>query len=381
MNIEIIDRKIYCFDESLQFIGRKEKNYYLLEPEEALWLAEIRNFLIFEKGKLVSIHEFIRKFRSKRFIIKYIVYRDWKNRGLHITYFDRIEQKNYNKNPVKNYPASKLEINEKFDIYFDEDELIGYIFDQKAKELYYKYWFGQFGIYKNPEKGKFLILDIFEILFLLKNGFKVYNSKELNFDEVLKIGKKKIENLEYAYQVYEDWRSKGYILKTGFKFGTHFRIYFPGATPLKKGKEWQHSKHVIHIFYKDVSLPMNEWARAVRVAHGVRKTFITAIPGMKKEDYMKEKTPIDFVVYHRNEKNEVEIPNKNDPSYLLICFHEDEELSGKMLASALDLADMLGLKLLIGIVDREGSVTYYVANRIDLPGSENKYYEIDWFNP
>jgi tRNA splicing endonuclease len=126
---------------------------------------------------------------------------------------------------------------------------------------------------------------------------------------------------------------------------------------------------------------MNEWARAVRVAHGVRKTFITAIPGMKKEDYMKEKTPIDFVVYHRNEKNEVEIPNKNDPSYLLICFHEDEELSGKMLASALDLADMLGLKLLIGIVDREGSVTYYVANRIDLPGSENKYYEIDWFNP
>jgi tRNA-intron endonuclease len=380
-DIEIINGKIYCFDQSLQFIGKREKNYFLLEPEEALWLAEIRNFNIFEKGKIVTIQEFFKRFKFNRIGVRYIAYRDWKNRGLHITYFDRIEKKNYNKSPIKSYPASKIEISEKFEIYFDEEELLGFVFDEKAKELFYKYWFGQYGIYKNPQRGKFLILDIFEVLFLSKQGFKVYSNTELNFDDILKIGKKKIENLEYTYQVYEDWRSKGYILKTGFKFGTHFRIYFPGASPLKKGKEWQHSKHVIHIFYKDVSLPMNEWARAVRVAHGVRKTFITAIPGMKKEDYMKENTPIDFVVYHRNEKNEVEIPNKNDPSYILMTFYEDEKLSGKILASALDLADSLGLKLLIGIVDRESSVTYYVAHRIDLPGSENKYYEIDWFNP
>ncbi|MEM0481059.1 MAG: tRNA-intron lyase [Candidatus Aenigmatarchaeota archaeon] len=268
------------------------------------------------------------------------------------------------------------------EINFDSHELIGYCFDSKAKDLYLNYWIGQFGIYKNPEKGRFLTLDVFETLFLAENNFKIYlDGKTSNFNEILEIAKKKVENIEAAYEVYKDWRSKGYILKTGFKFGTHFRIYFPGASPAKKGKEWQHSKHVLHIFYKDVSLPMNEWARAVRVAHGVRKTFITAIPGMKKEDYMKEETPIDFVVYHRNEKNEVESPINSDPSYILITLHEDDKLSGKILASALDLADSIGLKLLIAIVDRETSVTYYVAHRIELPGSENRYYEIDWFNP
>jgi len=379
--IEIINDKLYCFDQSLQFIGKKEGRYFLLEPEEALWLAEIRNFAIFEKGRLVTIPEFFKRFNKNRFSVRYLTYRDWKRRGLHITFFDRIEKKNYNKSPVKSYPASKIEINERYEIYLDENELIGYIFEDRAKELYCKYWFGQFGIYKNPERGKFLILDIFEVLFLSKIGFKVISNKELSFEEILDIAKKKNENIESVYFVYEDWRSKGYILKTGFKFGTDFRIYFPGASPLKKGKEWQHSKHVIHVFCKDVSLPANEWARAVRVAHGVKKTFITAIPGMKKEDYMKENTPIDFVVYHRNEKNEVEILGKDDPSYILISLHEDEKLSGKFLASALDLADSLGLKLLIGIVDRESSVTYYVAHRIDLPGSQNRYYEIDWFNP
>ncbi|MEM4620996.1 MAG: hypothetical protein QW607_12390, partial [Desulfurococcaceae archaeon] len=136
-----------------------------------------------------------------------------------------------------------------------------------------------------------------------------------------------------------------------------------------------------HVFPKNIEMQTSELARAIRVAHSVRKTFIMAIPGMKKEDYMKEKTPIDFIVYHRNEKNEVENPISSNPSYIVICLQEDEKISGKFLASALDLADSIGLRLLIAIVDRESSVTYYVANRIELPNSETKYYEIEWFNP
>jgi hypothetical protein len=106
-----------------------------------------------------------------------------------------------------------------------------------------------------------------------------------------------------------------------------------------------------------------------------------AIPGMKKEDYLKERTPIDFVAWHRKAGNQVEKPKKDDPSFLIISLNEDESLSGKMLASALDRADELGLRLLIAINDRETSVTYYLANRIELPGSEHKYYEIEWFTP
>ena len=106
-----------------------------------------------------------------------------------------------------------------------------------------------------------------------------------------------------------------------------------------------------------------------------------AIPGMEEKDYMKEKTPVNFIAWHRDEKNNVEKPNEKNPSFILITLEEDEELSGKMLASALDRADEVGLRLLIAISDRETSVTYYVANRIELPGSKNRYYEIEWFNP
>ena len=77
---------------------------------------------------------------------------------------------------------------------------------------------------------------------------------------------------EYArqlYEVYEDWRMNGYVVKTGFKFGTHFRIYFPGASPAASGDEWIHSKHVLHVFPKEQKMVISEWARAVRVAHGV----------------------------------------------------------------------------------------------------------------
>ncbi|OYT42595.1 MAG: tRNA-intron lyase [Candidatus Aenigmarchaeota archaeon ex4484_224] len=242
---------------------------------------------------------------------------------------------------------------------------------------------GQWSIYKGKdEREKILKIDMIESLYLAKLGFKFFdkNGKELKFEKMVRIVKRKIPEVEDLLDVYEDWREKGYILKTGFKFGAHFRIYFPGASPYKKGKEWIHSKHVLHVFPKNVKMRMSEWARAVRVAHSVRKTFIMGIPKMKKEDYLHEKAPINFFAYHRK-GNEIEKPNNASPSFLVMALSEDEELSGKVLASALDRADELGLRLLLAISDRESSVTYYLAKRIELPNSRNKYYEIEWFNP
>lgn len=385
------DGNIYCFDDfskeelKKSFIGKFERKFLKLEKEEALYLMEIRNAMLFENNRIVTINEFLKRFSKDRFLERYLTYRDWKLRGLYITFFDRIEKKNFGKSVTKNYPSEnfKIDVNEKIRIFYDKKNHIGF-FEGNSLSLFEKYWFGQYGVYKNIDKGKIHILDNFEVAYLCYKGFEIIdieNNEKLSLEKIIENEKNFTKNFESMFLVYKDWRDRGYIVKTGLKFGTHFRIYFPGASPLRKGKEWIHSQHVIHVFPKDVEMQTSELARAIRVAHGVRKTFIMAIPGMKKEDYMKELTPIDFVVWHRNEKNEVENPFNNDPSYIVISLQEDEMISGKFLASALDLADSLGLRLLLAIVDRESSITYYVANRIEFPDSEVKYYEIEWFNP
>lgn len=180
------------------------------------------------------------------------------------------------------------------------------------------------------------------------------------------------------YDVYEDWRLRGFVFKTGFKFGTHFRVYFPGASPLKTTEEWIHSRHVLQVFPRNSRMLISEWARAIRVAHSVKKTFILAIPGEKGR---KEKTiKLDFLLYHRK-KGGIEKPSEDKPKYVMLALNEEEKLGGAELASAIDQANKFGLDLMLAISDRESGITYYRVKRILLPGSKYEYYEIEWELP
>ena len=178
------------------------------------------------------------------------------------------------------------------------------------------------------------------------------------------------------YDVYRDWRSKGYVIKSGFKFGTHFRVYFPGASPVKSDSEWIHSKHVLHVFPRDTKLLISEWARAIRVAHSVRKTFILAIPGKSRM----KKLAIDYVLYHRHNGN-IEVPGTDSPRYAMLSLGENEYIGGSELAAVINETKSRKLELIIAIADRETSVTYYKVRRISLPKSDYEYYEIDWMQP
>ena len=54
---------------------------------------------------------------------------------------------------------------------------------------------------------------------------------------------------------------------------------------------------------------------------------------------------------------------------------------GRELAMAIREAKERKMELILAIADRETSVTYYKVRQIKLPGSEEEYYEIDWFQP
>jgi tRNA-intron lyase len=370
------------------FFGDREKGEISLLPEEAMYLMLFRNAVVKDcECKEVGFNELARHFIKKepRLFIRYNAYRDWRDRGLVIRRFRLNIQGRHSKKTYKKYPAQKFEADKiEAKAYWYPDSLFSVLDNEDAgKQLFDKYWLGQYGVYKQ-ERGQQSKLDFFETIFLAKHfGVEIINNesgKRITHQAVMKDAVEKREYARQLYDVYEDWRMKAYVVKTGFKFGSHFRIYFPGASPVK-GVEWIHSKHVLHVFPKEQKLLISEWSRAVRVAHGVKKTFILGIPELTKDDYIEY--PVDFVAYRRKKGDGVwvrETP-KDKPRYMLVSVSEDEHIGGIELASLLNQAKDMGLNLLLSITDRETSITYYELKKIILPKSEYEYYEIEWFKP
>ena len=355
--------------------GVKEKHRVKLFPEEVLYLMEVRNAKCMRNGRAVSFNQVAKNFRKPKFLARYFALKDWRDRTLVIRPIDEAGG-NYKKNKVVKYPAKKVEFPDLSSVkgLFFFDDFMAIIDDNEiGQELYSKYWFGQYGTYKAQKHGQFLKLDAYETLFLMR-----HSNLKLNIQEkrLIKEATKRREDFLALYNVYEDWRLKGFVLKTGFKFGTHFRVYFPGARPTLENKQWIHSKHVVHVFPRDSKMLISEWSRAVRVAHGVKKTFILAIPGKKRES----KYGLDFLLYFRRH-GVPQKPGEAKPKWVMLALSEEEEIGGQDLARVLEKAYKMGLNLMLAICDRETSVTYYEVKRIDLPESKYEYYEIEWRQP
>ncbi|UCD07181.1 MAG: tRNA-intron lyase [Candidatus Aenigmatarchaeota archaeon] len=370
------------------YFGTKERGGRIrLEIEEALYLITFQNASCWMGKKQIGFNELASYFakKDKRLFIKYNAYRDWRDRGLVVKSIDLVEIKKKRKIRGTRYPAEKLKTKKlRVKIYWYPDSLFSVLEDENlGKKLFNDYWFGQFGIYKQ-ERGALLKLNFLETIFLAKHfGVRVVNvenGKEIKPSQILRQVTKEREYTKSLYGVYEEWRLRGYVVKTGFKFGSHFRIYFPGASPAKEEK-WIHSKHVLHVFPKEQKLLISEWARAVRVAHGVKKTFLLSVPELKKKDYVNY--PSDFITYRRKKVggNWIRETLEDKARYLLVAVSEDEHIGGVELASILAKAESMGLNVLLSITDRETSITYYVLNKIKLPGSRYEYYEIEWMKP
>ncbi|MEA3201255.1 MAG: tRNA-intron endonuclease, archaea type [Thermoplasmata archaeon] len=73
------------------------------------------------------------------------------------------------------------------------------------------------------------------------------------------------------HRLYAHLRRQGVVVKTGFKYGTHFRAYV-GAP------EEEHAPYLVHALAEGRRLPWPEIAGFVRLAHGVRKRLFFAVP-------------------------------------------------------------------------------------------------------
>ncbi len=377
------DKKIVLSDPSSvsnlrkAFYGTSEGAVIFLFPEEALYVLDVRNGKCTgEDGAEISFNHLASHFTNiPRLMTRYYAFKDWRDRGLVIRPVSEATE-NYERATTHKYPSPGYEV-PIYDVsarLYTEDNLSIVDNVEIGERMYFGDWYGQYGTYKADKHGRFSKLDIYETLFLMRHGsLTLENTDE---ETLLREAKKNNEFFEPIYSVYEDWRLRGFVVKSGFKFGTHFRIYFPGASPSRGQDDWIHSKHVLHVFPRDMRLLTSELSRAIRVAHSVKKTFILAIPGEKAP----EKIPADFLLYHRK-KEGIETPDDGKPRYLMLSLNEDEKISGSYLAGAIESSKAVGLNLMLAIVDRETSVTYYRVRRIELKDSRYEYYEIDWKQP
>ncbi|KUO42037.1 MAG: hypothetical protein APZ16_03595 [Candidatus Hadarchaeum yellowstonense] len=141
--------------------------------------------------------------------------------------------------------------------------------EAQANQLYQRGFFGK------PLSGGKLQLAPVEALYLMETGkIIVTNSegKKLSFKALAEKFLETDPELMLKYAAYADLRSRGYIVKTGLKFGAHFRVYDRGEKPGEA-----HSKFLVHAIPEGVKMTPTELARAVRLAHSVRKKIFWAV--------------------------------------------------------------------------------------------------------
>jgi tRNA-intron endonuclease len=137
----------------------------------------------------------------------------------------------------------------------------------------------QVGFYGKP-MGSSLQLALTESAYLLKNGILnislAKTKRKLSISQFLKIAKKIQPDIDLRLNVYNNLKDRNLIVKTGFKYGTHFRVY-------KGDPNTDHSEFLVHSIKNDYQTSWEEISRAVRLAQGVRKQMLFARVGKESE--------------------------------------------------------------------------------------------------
>ncbi len=126
------------------------------------------------------------------------------------------------------------------------------------------------------EKEGKVLLSPEETLFLIekRRDFPVEDTKGnmLGFDDLMKEFSKRDKDFPRKYIVFRDVRGRGFIVKTGFKFGTHYRIYGRGIKPGEGHAMW-----LIHVVPEEFKCDFHTFSGKVRLAQNVRKKMIYAV--------------------------------------------------------------------------------------------------------
>lgn len=346
MNGELVDDKVILRGGAItelystSYYGRPRNGKLELTLTEAAYLLGRERISISRGKKPLNFKEFVKTASNlmEKFELKYIVYKDLRDRGYYIQpsvtdfrlyprgghpgktpaeYFVRVVSereplsltdimrhletaKNVRKQiilaivdeegDITFYDAKKTDMEGKMKGVVEangingEATLLGdrvVIWDSElAHALHHGSFFG------TPLHEKMLQLSLVESAYLLKK--KVIKIVDGKSGKVLSFKKfaEKATNIEpifdRKYRAYEGLRDKGQVVKTGFKFGSHFRTY----EQIDSIEKLTHSKYLVHAIPDDHIFSLQELSRAIRLAQSVRKRMIFAYITDKKVQYV-----------------------------------------------------------------------------------------------
>jgi tRNA-intron endonuclease len=149
------------------------------------------------------------------------------------------------------------------------------VFDEEAaEEIHSEKYYG-----KIMEDGS-LQLSPCEAVHLMERDIEfVIEGEVMERDEAYQKFADVDDEFSYKFPAYSDLRERGYIVKSGFKFGAHFRVYPRGVNPYKQGdkREREHTKYVVHAVPENHTLSFQEMSRAVRLANNIRASMLWAV--------------------------------------------------------------------------------------------------------
>ena len=131
--------------------------------------------------------------------------------------------------------------------------------------------------------GSALQLSLIEAAFLVELGVLKLGDAKTEKAVPLASLKKRARAIQPDFdlrlEAFKDLKGKGMIVKTGFKYGSHFRAY--EGDPGK-----QHARYLVHAVPEGYTAMWPEVSRAVRLAHGVRKEILLGRVGKKEVEYV-----------------------------------------------------------------------------------------------
>lgn len=121
--------------------------------------------------------------------------------------------------------------------------------------------------------GPSLQISLVEAFHLLDAGLTIRDAKSgrmLSRDDYVSHARKVQSDFDLRFRAYRNLKARGMTVKTGFKFGTHFRAY-------KGGVEEGHAPFLVHALPEGYACAWPDVSGTVRLAHTVRKQLVFAI--------------------------------------------------------------------------------------------------------
>ncbi|MDR1954457.1 MAG: tRNA-intron lyase [Candidatus Methanoplasma sp.] len=127
--------------------------------------------------------------------------------------------------------------------------------------------------------GGVLQLSLIECCFLMEMGDIEVTSQTgetMSPEEMTDLGMRVQEEFELRLDAFRDLRRRGMVVKTGFKYGAHFRVY-------EGSPDVDHAKYLVHSVNRDKEMMWPEISRTVRLSGGVKKEILFCRTGNPME--------------------------------------------------------------------------------------------------